>query len=72
MLSSNPATKSEERRAPRRTDAQFSSTITSVSDFASRIHSSAQLILQAVADLNRQAAPLQYEAQNFVTRVRAA
>ncbi|MBI1205402.1 MAG: HAMP domain-containing protein [Rhodopseudomonas sp.] len=51
---------------------QVSSTIAGVSEFASRTHSGAQQILQAVADLNRQAAALQEEAQNFVVRVRAA
>jgi methyl-accepting chemotaxis protein len=51
---------------------QVSSTIEGVSEFASRTHSGAQQILQAVADLNRQAAALQEEAQDFVTRVRAA
>lgn len=51
---------------------QVSSTIAGVSEFASRTHSGAQQILQAVADLNRQAAALQDEAQDFVTRVRAA
>jgi methyl-accepting chemotaxis protein len=51
---------------------QVSSTIAGVSEFASRTHSGAQQILQAVADLNRQAAALQEEAQDFVTRVRAA
>jgi methyl-accepting chemotaxis protein len=51
---------------------QVSSAIEGVSEFASRTHSGAQQILQAVADLNRQAAALQEEAQDFVTRVRAA
>ncbi len=51
---------------------QVSTTIEGVNEFASRTHTGAQQILQAVADLNRQAAALQEEAQDFVTRVRAA
>jgi len=51
---------------------QVSGTIAGVSEFASRTHAGAQQILQAVADLNRQAAALQEEAQDFATRVRAA
>lgn len=51
---------------------QVSGTIAGVSEFASRTHDGAQQILKASADLNRQAAALQEEAQNFVTRVRAA
>jgi hypothetical protein len=49
-----------------------SNTIAGVSDFASRTRAGAQEILQAAADLNRQAAALQYEAQQFVAQVRAA
>jgi methyl-accepting chemotaxis protein len=51
---------------------QVSSTIAGVSDFASRTRTGAQQILQAAADLNRQAAALQDEAQQFVAHVRAA
>lgn len=51
---------------------QVSSTIAGVNDFASRTRSGAQQILEAVADLNRQAVALQEEAQDFVARVRAA
>ncbi len=51
---------------------QVASTVTGVSEFASRTRSSAQQIMQAVADLNRQANALQEEAQDFVARVRAA
>jgi methyl-accepting chemotaxis protein len=51
---------------------QVADTITGVSEFASRTRSSAQQIMQAVADLNRQAGALQEEAQEFVARVRAA
>jgi methyl-accepting chemotaxis protein len=51
---------------------QVSNTIAGVSDFASRTKLSAQQILQAVADLNRQAGALQEEARQFITRVRAA
>ncbi len=51
---------------------QVADTIAGVSDFAGRTRQDAQQILQAVADLNRQAAELQEEAQLFVTRVRAA
>jgi methyl-accepting chemotaxis protein len=51
---------------------QVSNTIAGVSDFASRTRAGAQEILQAAADLNRQAAALQYEAQQFVAQVRAA
>ncbi len=51
---------------------QVSLTIAGVSDFASRTRTGAQDILQAVEDLNRQAAALQNEAQDFVARVRAA
>ncbi|HML08785.1 MAG TPA: HAMP domain-containing methyl-accepting chemotaxis protein [Xanthobacteraceae bacterium] len=47
-------------------------TIASVNDFASRTREDAQRITQAVADLNRQAAALQEEAQQFVARVHAA
>ena len=51
---------------------QVMSTIAGVSQFASRTRGGAQQILAAVADLNRQAAALQQEAQDFVARVRAA
>lgn len=51
---------------------QVSLTIAGVNDFASRTHDGAQQILEAVADLNRQAAALQEEAREFVARVRAA
>jgi methyl-accepting chemotaxis protein len=51
---------------------QVSGTVAGASELAARTHSGAQQILQAVADLNRQAAALQDEAQNFVARVRAA
>ena len=51
---------------------QVAETIAGVNDFASRTRSGAQQILQAVADLNRQAAALQREAQAFVAHVRAA
>ena len=51
---------------------EVADTIAGVSDFASRTHRGAQQILLAVADLNRQAAELQDEAQQFVARVRAA
>jgi len=47
-------------------------TIAGVNDFAGRTRQDAQQIMQAVADLNRQAAALQQEAQQFVARVRAA
>ena len=51
---------------------QVADTIAGVSDFAGRTHDGAQQILHAVADLHRQAAELQQEAQLFVARVRAA
>ena len=51
---------------------QVSDTIAGVSDSASRTRLGAQQILQAAADLNRQAAALQEEAQQFVARVWAA
>lgn len=51
---------------------QVSATIVGVSEFAARTRAGAQRISQAVADLNRQAAALQDEAQQFVARVRAA
>ena len=51
---------------------QVADTIAGVSDFAGRTHDGAQQILHAVADLHRQAAELQQEAQHFVARVRAA
>jgi methyl-accepting chemotaxis protein len=51
---------------------QVAETIGGVSDFAGRTRQDAKQIMQAVADLNRQAAALQQEAQEFVARVRAA
>ncbi|HEY6832496.1 MAG TPA: methyl-accepting chemotaxis protein [Pseudolabrys sp.] len=51
---------------------QVSNTIAGVSDFASRTRAGAQEILQAAADLSRQAAALQDEAQQFVAQIRAA
>lgn len=51
---------------------QVSSTIAGVSEFASRTRAGAQEILEAVAELNQQAAALQQEAHEFVARVRAA
>ena len=51
---------------------QVANTIAAVSDFASRTRQDAQQILQAVSDLNREAAALQVEAQDFIARVRAA
>jgi methyl-accepting chemotaxis protein len=51
---------------------QVADTIVGVNDFASRTRQNAQQILQAVTDLNQQAAALQEEAQQFVARVRTA
>ena len=51
---------------------QVSSSIAGVTDFANRTQLGAQQILQAVADLNRQAEALQVEAQEFVAHVRPA
>ena len=51
---------------------EVSDTLAGVNDFAGRTRSGAQQILAAVADLNRQAATLQQEAQAFVAHVRAA
>ncbi len=51
---------------------QVSDTIGGVTEFADRTRFGAQQISLAVADLNRQAAALQDEAQDFVARVRAA
>jgi methyl-accepting chemotaxis protein len=51
---------------------QVADRVSGVNEFASRTRQGAQQILHAVADLNRQAASLQYEAQEFVARVRAA
>ena len=51
---------------------QVADTIAGVNDFASRTRSGAEQILHAVADLNRQAAALQQEAQAFVAHVHAA
>ena len=51
---------------------QVADTIAGVNDFASRTRAGAEQILHAVADLNRQAAALQQEAQAFVAHVRAA
>ncbi len=49
-----------------------SDTIGGVSDFASRTRAGAQQILQAAADLNKEASALQNEAQDFIANVRAA
>ena len=49
-----------------------SETIGGVSDFATRTRAGAQQILQAAADLNREARALQNEAQDFIASVRAA
>ena len=49
-----------------------SETIEGVSGFASRTRAGAQQILQAAADLNREASALQNEAQDFIASVRAA
>lgn len=51
---------------------QVANSVAGVSDFANRTNLSAHQILQAVADLNRQAVALQAEAQSFVAQVRAA
>ncbi|HZQ14361.1 MAG TPA: HAMP domain-containing methyl-accepting chemotaxis protein [Pseudolabrys sp.] len=51
---------------------QVAETVAGVSDFAGRTRQGAQLIMRAVADLNRQAGALQEEAQEFVARVRVA
>ena len=51
---------------------QVADTIAGVNDFAGRTGRDAQQIMQAVADLNRQASALQHEAQQFVASVRAA
>ncbi len=51
---------------------EVSGAIAGVSDFASRTQLSAQQILEAVADLSRQAVALQTEAHQFVADVRAA
>ena len=51
---------------------RVSETVAGVNDVAGRTRSGAEQILQAVADLNRQAAALQQEAQAFVAHVRAA
>ena len=51
---------------------QVADTVGGVSAFAGRTGASAQQIKAAVADLNRQAASLQEEAQDFIARVRAA
>jgi methyl-accepting chemotaxis protein len=51
---------------------KVAATVTGVSEFASRTRADAQQILQAVADLNRQAAALQDEARDFIASVRAA
>ena len=51
---------------------QVSDAIAGVNEFVARTHTGARQISQAVADLNRQAAALQDEAQDFVARVRAA
>ena len=51
---------------------EVSDTLAGVNDVAGRTRSGAEQILHAVADLNRQAAALQQEAQAFVVHVRAA
>ena len=51
---------------------QVANSVAGVSDFANRTNLGAQQILQAVADLKRQAVALQGEAQRFVAQVRAA
>lgn len=51
---------------------QVADSVAGVSAFANRTHLNAQQILEAVADLNRQAVALQGEAQSFVAQVRAA
>jgi hypothetical protein len=51
---------------------QVSQTIEGVTEFASRTRNGAVEIQNAAADLNRQAAALQAEAQGFIARVRAA
>ena len=51
---------------------RVSETVAGVNDVAGRTRSGAEQILHAVADLNRQAAALQQEAQGFVAHVRAA
>ena len=51
---------------------QVSDTVAGVNEFAVRTRIGTQQISQAVADLNRQAAALQEEAQDFVAHVRAA
>ena len=51
---------------------QVSATIVGVSEFAARTRAGARQISRAVADLNREAAALQEEAQQFIARVRAA
>ena len=51
---------------------RVSETVAGVNDVAGRTRSGAEQILRAVADLNRQAAALQQEAQAFVAHVRTA
>ncbi len=51
---------------------QVSDTLAGVNQVAGRTRTGAEQILAAVADLNRQAAALQQEAQAFVAHVRAA
>ena len=51
---------------------QVAKSVAGVSDFADRTRLNAQHILEAVADLNRQAVALQNEAQRFIAQVRAA
>jgi methyl-accepting chemotaxis protein len=51
---------------------QVSQTIEGDTEFASRTRNGAVEIQNAAADLNRQAAALQAEAQDFIARVRAA
>ena len=51
---------------------QVADTIAGVNEFAGRTRVGADQILHAAADLNRQAAALQQEAQAFIAHVRAA
>ena len=51
---------------------QVANSVAGVSELANRTNLGAHQILEAVADLNRQAVALQAEAQSFVAQVRAA
>jgi methyl-accepting chemotaxis protein len=51
---------------------QVSEAVDGVNEFAMRTRTGALQIQQSAADLNRQAAALQIEAQDFIARVRAA